>query len=291
MGTSTPPPHADGLRIATWNVESIRAHHDQVVAWTERNQIDVLCMQETKCPTERFPRDGFRSAGYDLATYGGEGGRGGVAAAHRVPITDPVMGIPGAVAPLADPLSMSFSVDLSNRAADDLKGTGLGVAPDPLRVHTCYAPNGRKVGTRHHEIKLAWFALYAAWLGIERADHPEQLVVGDLNIAPLDVDIWEPSRYRKRNLTSPRERLAFDALLDDGALVDIVRNRFGDEAVFTWWNRRSDFYETDRGWRLDHMLATPASATRIDQLWVDRAERGRSGSTDHAPVVCDISRS
>lgn len=255
-------------------MESIRAHHDQVVSWTERNEIDVLCMQETKCPADRFPRHGFSGAGYDLVTYGGEGGRGGVAVAHRVPVTDVVTGIPGAVAPLADPLSLSFSVPDADAG--------------PLRIHTCYAPNGRKVGTRPHEIKLAWFALYAAWLGIDRAEHPEQLVAGDLNIAPLDIDIWEPARYRKRNLTSPRERAAFDALLDGGELLDVVRDRFGEDHVYTWWNRRSDFYETDRGWRLDHVLATPATAARITELWVDRSERGRPGSTDHAPIVADV---
>jgi len=265
------------LRLATWNVESIRAHHDQIVAWTETNAVDVLCMQETKCPAERFPRHGFSALGHDLVLHGGEGGRGGVAVAHRVPVDDVVLGVPGAVAPLAEPRSISFSIDHGG--------------PGPLRIHTCYAPNGRKVGTRHHEIKLAWFALFAAWLEIDRAEHPEQVVAGDLNIAPLDVDIWEPARYRKRNLTSPRERAAFDALLDDGALLDVVRDRFGDDAVFTWWNRRSDFYETDRGWRLDHLLAAPNTATRIDRVWVDRSERGRSGSTDHAPIVCDISHS
>lgn len=260
------------MRIATWNVESIRAHHDQIVTWTDTNDVDVLCMQETKCPADRFPLREMRALGYEVVIHGGEGGRGGVAVAHRVPIDDVILGIPGAVSPLDEARSIAFVVGDSA----------------PLRVHTCYAPNGRKVGTRHHEVKLAWFALFAAWLGIDRSEHPVQIVAGDLNIAPMDADIWEPARYRKRNLTSPRERQAFDAVLDDGALVDSVRSRFGDDAVFTWWNRRSDFYETDRGWRLDHVLATPGADARIENLRVDRAERGRDGSTDHAPIIFDI---
>lgn len=257
------------LRIASWNVESIRAHHDQVIAWVEANSPDVICLQETKAGPRKFPTHVFTKLGFELVVHGGDDGRGGVALGSRVGMADVSLGIPGAVSPLNEPRSISASIG-------------------NLRVHTCYAPNGRKVGTRAHQIKLAWFALLTAWLALDRADHDQQVLIGDLNIAPLDVDIWEPHRYRKRNLTSPPERAAFDALLADGALVDAVRQRFGDDPVFTWWNRRSDFYETDRGWRLDHLLADPATARGITSLTVDRAERGRPGSTDHAPILATL---
>ena len=182
----------------------------------------------------------------------------------------------------------------------------IAVTAGDLRIHTCYAPNGRKVGTPPHAIKLAWFALYTAWLEMDREDDPNQFVLGDLNIAPTDLDIWDASRYRKRNLTSPPERAAFDALLADGALVDSVRSRVGDERIYSWWNRRSDFYETDRGWRLDHVLATPLIDARITAVSIDRAERGhrrekaagvrhrssdseaKPSGADHAPLVVDL---
>ena len=258
------------LRLASWNVESIRAHEDQVLAWTDRHTPDLLCLQETRADRRKFPRQPWSARGYELVIHGGDGGRGGVAIASRVPLTDITLGIPGAVTPLDEPRSIA-------------------VTANGLRIHTCYAPNGRKTGTPPHQVKLAWFALYTAWLGMDREDDPDQILLGDLNIAPADIDIWDASRYRKRNLTSPPERAAFESLLADGVLVDSVRTRMGDERVYTWWNRRSDFYETDRGWRLDHVLAAPAVDERITALTVDRAERGRPGSADHAPILVDLS--
>lgn len=259
------------VRIASWNVESVRAHHDQVLNWLDRNNIDVLCMQETKAGVRTFPRNHFEAHGYHLRIHGGDNGRGGVAIASRLPLDDVIEGIPGAVAPLDEPRCLSATVA-------------------GLRLHTVYAPNGRKVGTHHHEIKLAWFELLATWLDMELADTDSgaQLLTGDLNIAPTDTDVWEPRRYRRRNLTSPRERAAFDRLLADGTRVDLVRHALGDEPLFTWWNRRADFYETDRGWRLDHALATPAVTDRHVSLTIDRTERGRPGSTDHAPLLIEL---
>ena len=258
------------MRIASWNVESIRSHHDQVIEWIDANEPDVVCMQETKAGPRKFPQQAFAARGYELAIFGGDDGRGGVALASRLAIDDITLGLPGAVPPLDEPRLIAATIG-------------------GIRVVTVYAPNGRKVGTRPHEVKLAWFALLAAWLDMERQDFADQMLIGDLNIAPLDIDIWEAQRYRKRNLTSPPERAAFANLLADGDLIDIVRHRFDDQPVFTWWNRRSDFYETDRGWRLDHVLATPSLAARTADLIIDRAERGRPGSTDHAPILLTIS--
>jgi len=231
----------------------------------------VACLQETKAGPRKFPTQALKARGFEIIVHGGDDGRGGVALASKLAFDDVDLGIPGAVAPLNEPRSIAVTID-------------------GLRIHTAYAPNGRKVGTRPHQIKLAWFTLYAAWLQAERAEFDDLLLAADLNIAPLDIDIWEPSRYRKRNLTSPKEREAFDHLLDDGAMVDVVRERFGDQHVYTWWNRRSDFYESDRGWRLDHVLATPTAAEQVTELTVDRTERGRPGSTDHAPLSVTLDR-
>lgn len=260
---------AQRVKLASWNVESIRAHHDQVINWIDKHEPDVVCMQETKAGPRKFPTQGFIERGYQLAVHGGSDGRGGVAVASRLEMHDITLGIPGAVAPLNEPRSISATID-------------------GIRVHTAYAPNGRKVGTHHHQVKIAWFTLFTALLEAERPDYPRTIVAADLNIAPLDVDVWDASRYRKRNLTSPVEREAFNALLAQAELVDVVRRHFGNDAVFTWWNRRSDFYESDRGWRLDHILTSPSTAETVSDLVVDRAERGREGSTDHAPLLVTL---
>ena len=260
------------MKIASWNVESIRSHHDQVIEWIDHNDPHIVCLQETKAGPRKFPQQAFEQRGFTVLIHGGDDGRGGVAIASRLPIDEFTLGIPGAVAPLDEPRAIAASIN-------------------GCRIHTAYAPNGRKVGTRPHQIKLAWFALYAAWLEAERDHFDDLVVLADLNIAPTDLDVWEPARYRKRNLTSPPERAAFQELLADGALVDVVRERVGDERVFTWWNRRSDFYETDRGWRLDHILATAGLAARVSDLLVDRAERGRPSSADHAPLLVEFTPS
>ncbi len=268
-----PGPNA---RLATWNVESIRARHDQVITWVEANEPDVLAMQETRCGSRLFPRKAFIDLGYELVIHGGESGHGGVAFAVRdggecavdTSVRSIDLGIPGAVSPLDEPRSISITWR-------------------HLRLHSIYAPNGQKVGTQAHRVKLAWFSLLRQWLQLEREDHPHVIVLGDLNIAPMDVDVWDPRRYRMRNLTSPPEREAFRALMEDG-LVDVVRHHYGDAAAFTWWNRRSDFYETDRGWRLDHVLTDAETASLVTIVRVDRAERQKPNSTDHAPVLVEL---
>lgn len=260
------------MKLATWNVNSVRARAERLGAWLDEHEPDVMCLQETQVADNRFPRSLLTSRGYEVATFG-HGGHAGVAIASRCGLEDVVFGIPGAKAPFAEARNLSA----------DCGG---------LRVHTAYAPNGRKVGTPPHAVKLAWFELLGAWLEIDgldgdRPDALPMIVLADLNIAPADIDIWEPHRYRKRNLTSPVERTAFVTLLERG-LNDCIREHFGQQHVFTWWNRRSDFYESDRGWRLDHVLAEPAVAERITDITVDRAERGMPGSSDHAPILVTL---
>lgn len=256
------------VRIASWNIDSIRARMALVERWIDTNRPDVLCLQETKVSDRLFPRASFLERGYELAV-GDSGGYGGVAMMSKAGLDRVTIGIPGATAPLAECRTISATVA-------------------GLRIHTVYGPNGRKAGTRPHDIKLAWLDLFRAWVQMDGLDEGQAtMVIGDLNIAPADIDVWEARRYRNRNLTSPPERESFQKLLDIG-LVDVIRRHYGDEAVFTWWNRRSDFYETDRGWRLDHALVDTETAERVTRAIVDRAERGREGSSDHAPLVVDL---
>lgn len=246
----------------------MRARRPRLEAWLDATGPDVLCLQETRCAPADFPARWFAERGYPHHLVHGGSGHGGVAIVSRLPLERASLGIPGAVDPLDEPRSISATV--------------AGV-----RLHTAYAPNGRKAGSHAHQVKLAWFVLFGTWLELDGLSHQPTLVMGDLNIAPTDLDVWDAHRYRKRNLTSPPERDAFAALLARG-LTDVLRERLGDATAYTWWNRRSDFYETDRGWRLDHVLANGAMVERVQDLWVDRAERGQPGSSDHAPVVVEI---
>ncbi len=257
------------MRIASWNVDSVRARRDLVAEWLDRDQPSVVCLQETKASARVFPRQLFDRRGFELVCTDERGGQGGVALASRVGLDDAVVGIPGARRPLHEQRSISATVN-------------------GIRLHTVYGPNGRKVGTRHHEIKLAWLRLFTAWIGVDGlAEGAPTMVIGDLNVAPSDIDVWDADRYRKRNLTSPAERAVFGDLLGAG-LVDLVRTAHRENPVFTWWNRRGDFYETDRGWRLDHALADPKTADRVEAVTVDRDLRGRPGSSDHAPLTVQL---
>ncbi len=251
------------LRLATWNVNSLRAHLGQVLSWLERVMPEAIALQETMCAPGSGPLREVAKLGFEVAAIGGVGG-GGVALASRVGLTDVRLGVPGAVGPFAEPRLVSADVG-------------------GLRLHGVYAPNGRKVGTEAHRIKLAWFQFLAAVLEGDGVAEGRTVLLGDLNIAPTDADVWEPSRYRARNLTSPPERAAYRRLLDTG-LVDVV-----PPGSFTWWNRRGDFYASDRGWRLDHLLASPAVAERVVSVAVDREVRGEPGGSDHAPILVELS--
>jgi exodeoxyribonuclease III len=247
--------------VATWNVNSILAHETQVLSWLERTRPAVLTMQETQCSNVRFPRAGFAALGYELAVHG-DGGSNGVAIASCNGLEDIRCGVDGALAPFNEPRIVSARID-------------------SVRIVCAYAPNGRKVGTDTHRFKLAWFSFLKTI--VEQIEEQDVVLLADLNVAPTDNDVWDAHRYRNRNLTSLDERSAFQSLLDSG-LVDVVRAHSGNAKLSTWWNRRGDFFESDRGWRLDHVLATAGLAASVRSVVIDREVRRSAGGSDHAPV-------
>jgi exodeoxyribonuclease III len=262
-GTAQLPETVTELTVATWNVNSIGAHIQQVLGWLEAHQPAVLAMQETQCTAYRFPRAGFEALGYEIAAHG-DGGSNGVALASRVGLHEIEVGVAGAPSPFNEPRILSARLDSG------------------LRVISAYAPNGRKVGTDSHTFKVAWFELLRTV--VEHADEPHVVVAADLNVAPTDNDVWDAHRYRSRNLTSPDDRRAYGRLIDLG-LVDVVRKHSGSEKLSSWWNRRGDFFESDRGWRLDHVLASTELAQRSVGVHIDREIRRVSGGSDHAPIT------
>jgi exodeoxyribonuclease III len=256
------------LEIATWNVNSIVAHERQVLGWLETHAPTVLALQETQCTSLRFPTAGFRALGYEVVAHG-TGGANGVALASRVGLHDVQLGVVGAPAPFDEPRIVAGTLE------------GFGV-----RVICGYAPNGRKVGTDAHRFKVAWFELLRAVVehAMEDSDVREVVVAADLNVAPTDDDVWDAHRYRTRNLTSPDDRRAYQRLIDVG-LADVVRAQNADARLSSWWNRRGDFFETDRGWRLDHVLATAGLANNCVGAHIDREIRRAVGGSDHAPIL------
>jgi exodeoxyribonuclease-3 len=232
----------DRLRIATWNVNSLRARLEKVAWWCERARPDVLLLQETKLADAEAPGEAFRSWGYALAHHG-EGRWNGVAVAT----------VCGGV-----------------------------------RVVSLYAPNGRVLGSPFYRAKLAWFDRLSRWLD-EAADPSQPLVLGgDLNVAPADVDVWDPGACHGGTHVSGPEREAF-ARLGRWGLVDAYRLHHPEPGRYTWWDYRAGNFHKNLGMRIDHLLVTAPLRERTVWAEIDReARKGKPVPSDHAPLVIDI---
>ncbi|GGF09847.1 exodeoxyribonuclease III [Williamsia phyllosphaerae] len=265
------------MRIATWNVNSIRARSERVVDWLERHDVDVLAIQETKCTDEKFPAMGFAAAGYELATVGLNQWNG-VAIASRVGIADVAVGFPG---------QPGFSKSAEVPAVVEARAIGATCAG--VRVWSLYIPNGRDLTDPHYVYKLEWLAALrdagAAWLA---ADPDAQIALtGDWNIAPTDDDVWDPAYFADKTHTSPAERAAFDSVVEAG-FGDVVRPFTPGPGVFTYWDYTQLRFARREGMRIDFSLCSPALAARVTGAEIDRQERKGKGASDHAPVIIDV---
>ena len=267
------------MRIATWNVNSLKARLEKVSWWLERARPDVLLMQETKLTDASAPVAAFREAGYELAHHG-EGRWNGVAIASRLGIVDVVtnFGVPLAPAKTED-------------AGDDeplAEARMIAATSGGVRVVSVYAPNGRTVGSPFYEAKLAWYERLARWLE-ESANPDEALVIGgDFNVAPEDADVWDAKAAHGGTHVSPREREAFFNLVRWG-LVDIYRLHHSEPGRYTWWDYRAGDFHKNFGMRIDHLVATRPVAERTVWAEIDReARKGKPIPSDHAPLVMDL---
>ena len=262
-------------RVVSWNVNSIRARQERVVAWLERHEPDVALLQETRCADADFDSPAlagrYRSLGYDVAHHGRDHWNG-VAVLSRVGLDDVRRGFAGANRPPYD-------------EARILTATCGG-----LRVWSVYAPNGRELDDPHYLFKLVWFERLRAAIAADCVDGGDGAVVvaGDLNVAPTDDDIYDPSRWRRRTHASPPERAAVQALVVLG-LCDVTRRHLPGPGVFTWWSHRPGQLERNRGLRIDLALCSPSAADRVDRVWIDVDERSTPGASDHAPLVLELS--
>ena len=267
------------LRIATWNVNSLRARLEKVTWWLERARPDVLLMQETKLTDADAPADVFRDAGYELVHHG-EGRWNGVAIASRVGATDVVSNFG---APLRPAVTPEVGDDEPLAEARMVSAVCSGV-----RVVSLYAPNGRVVDSPFYRAKLTWYERLARWLR-ETVTPTDALVLGgDYNVAPADADVWDPAACHGGTHVSEPERRAFRTLCDWG-LVDAYRAHCAEPGRYTWWDYRAGNFHKNFGMRIDHLLVSKPVAARVVWAEIDReARKGKPVPSDHAPLVLDL---
>jgi len=254
------------VRIATWNVNSLRSRIGRVEALLQRHEIDVLALQETKAREDQLPLMGLQSLGYDIAAAGIDQWNG-VAIISRVGIEDVQVGfdgMPGWGEPLAP------------------EARAIGALCDGLRIWSLYVPNGRKPDDPHYVYKLDWLARLRetakGWLGDDTA------LVGDWNICPTDDDVFDPAQFKNSTHVTPAERAAFQAFLDEG-WAEVTR---AHAPGYTYWDYYRQRFERDRGLKIDFVLGSPTFAKRVTNAFIDRDERAGQGASDHAPVVVDL---
>ncbi len=267
------------MRIATWNVNSLRARLEKVAWWLERARPDVLLMQETKLADPDAPREAFAAAGYELAHHG-EGRWNGVAIASRVGIAEVVTNFG---APLRRAETAEVGDDEPLAEARMISAVCGGV-----RVVSLYAPNGRAVDSPFYQAKLQWYERLARWLAETRKPTEPLALGGDYNVAPADADVWDPAACHGGTHVSEPERRAFGKLTAWG-LVDAYRQHHAEPGRYTWWDYRAGNFHKNVGMRIDHLLVTTCVAGRTVAAEIDReARKGKPVPSDHAPLAIDL---
>jgi len=261
------------MRLATWNVNSIRSRADRVAAFLQRHDVDVLALQETKCRDDQFPEMMFNALGYEVA-HVGYSQWNGVAILSRVGLEDVEIGFPGQPSWGDDP---------------DAEARALGATCGGVRVWSLYVPNGRTLTDPHYRYKLEWLAALRSTAGAWVTDDPAAQValVGDWNIAPEDDDVWDMSVFTHSTHVSEPERAAFRAIVEAG-YADVVRPFAPGPGVYTYWDYVRLRFPRREGMRIDFVLGSPALAARTKGALIDREERKGKGASDHAPVVVEL---
>ena len=257
------------VRIATWNVNSIKQRLPRLLPWLDERQPDVVCLQETKLADDAFMEllgGELSERGYEVAVHG-EATWNGVAILSRAGLDGVVTGIAGAPG-FPDPEARAVSATCGG-----------------VRVWSVYVPNGREPDSEHYRYKLAWLA---ALQEVVAAGPEAAVVCGDMNIAPTDDDVFDPDAYVGETHVTPPERAALADLQAAFGLHDVVRERWPNERVFTYWDYRAGMFHQDLGMRIDLVLASDPVAGRVKAAWVDRQARKGTGPSDHAPVIVDL---
>lgn len=256
------------MRIATWNVNSVKQRMPRLLPWLEQRGPDVVCLQETKLADAAFDdllAEPLAALGYEAASHSG-GQWNGVAILSRVGLDDVERGFSGAP------------------GFPDVEARAISATCGGVRVHSLYVPNGRVPDSDHYHYKLAWLDALRASL----ADGPVDVALcGDVNIAPADADVFDPAAFAGSTHVTAPERAALADLMALG-LRDVVRDHWPDDQVFTYWDYRAGMFHKNLGMRIDLVLASAPVAGRVEAAWVDREARKGSGPSDHAPVIVDL---
>jgi exodeoxyribonuclease-3 len=256
------------VRLATWNVNSVKQRIPRLLPWLDERRPEVVCLQETKLADDVFREllhDEVAARGYEIAVHG-EATWNGVAILSRVGLEEVATGFEGAPG-FPHPEARAVSATC-----------------DGIRVTSVYVPNGRSPGSEHYQYKLAWLAALKDAL----AAAPDQAIVcGDFNIAPTDDDVFDPDAYIGHTHVTGPERAALGELFDLG-FHDVVRERWPSERVFSYWDYRAGMFHQDLGMRIDLVLASAPVAERVKAAWIDRHARKGKGPSDHAPVIVDL---
>jgi exodeoxyribonuclease III len=256
------------VRIATWNVNSVKQRVPRLLPWLDERRPDVVCLQETKLTDDAFLEllgEELRDRDYAVAAHG-EATWNGVAILSRSGLDEVAVGLPGAPG-FPGPESRAISATCGG-----------------IRVVSVYVPNGRVPDSDHYRYKLAWLASLRQMVA---AGADATVVCGDFNIAPTDDDVFDPDAYVGQTHVTRPERAALAEVMELG-LRDVVRDRWPNERVFTYWDYRAGMFPKDLGMRIDLVLATEPVAGRVRAAWVDRQARKGSGPSDHAPVIVDL---
>jgi exodeoxyribonuclease-3 len=253
------------MKLATWNVNSLKVRLPQVLEWATRHQPDVLCLQETKVEDAAFPLEAIEAAGYQ-ALFCGQKTYNGVAILSRDSARDPATAIPG----LDDPQKRVVAATVSS-----------------VRVVCAYVPNGESVESEKYPYKLRWLAAFSSWMQDELVRHPRLAVLGDFNIAPQARDVHDPVLWEGKVLFSEREREAFGSLLGIG-LKDAFRLFEQPERSFTWWDYRMQAFRRKMGLRIDHILLSDRLAAACTACTIDLEPRKSERPSDHAPVLAEL---
>jgi len=254
------------VKIASWNVNSLKVRLPHVLAWTESSGTDILALQETKLTDENFPRAAIHDAGYEVV-FSGQKTYNGVAILSRTPATDVVTDPPG---------------------LEDAQRRILAATYGDLRVINLYVVNGENVGTEKYAYKLDWLARVHDWVADELQRHPNLVVLGDFNIAPDDRDVHDPEAWHERILCSTPEREVLQGLTGLG-LADTFRAFEQPEDEFSWFDYRAASFRRNRGLRIDLVLASEPLQARLHAAGIDREPRGWERPSDHAPVWAEFS--
>jgi exodeoxyribonuclease III len=258
------------VRVANWNVNSVKQREARLLPWLDEREPDVVCLQETKLADGAFEEllgGELRERGYEWAAHG-EGAWNGVAILSQVGLDEVVRGLPG------------------GPGFPEQEARAVSATCDGIRVHSVYVPNGREPDSDHYKYKLEWLAA----LRDDIAAGPDAvLVCGDMNIAPTDADVFDPAAYEGHTHVTPPERAAL-AELEATGLHDVVRDRWPTERVFSYWDYRAGMFHRDLGMRIDLILAGDPVAARVKAAWIDRKARKGKGPSDHAPVIVDLDR-